>query len=79
MSDKSFALPKPKTAPQPTHGEAKQQATVYKILLAYDEFEDKVTSMTPGEEIAIEFVRHGTLHRVVLLALPYGLKKEIEA
>ncbi|MGG3283986.1 SRPBCC domain-containing protein [Paenibacillus solani] len=49
------------------------------VIHEYDEFEDKVTSMTPGEEIAIEFVRHGTLHRAVLLALPYGLKKEIEA
>jgi len=45
----------------------------------YDEFEDIVTSMTPGEEINIEFIRHRTLHHAVLSVLPYGQRKEIEA
>ncbi|GAE08788.1 PDZ domain-containing protein [Paenibacillus sp. JCM 10914] len=41
----------------------------------YDELEDIVTSMSPGEEVTLEFVRDGIYLSVTLPVLPYGQKQ----
>ncbi|MGG4106496.1 SRPBCC domain-containing protein [Paenibacillus lautus] len=49
------------------------------VIRSYDELEDKVTSMQPGQQIVIEFVRHGEPSSATLMVLPYGQRNVVEA
>lgn len=50
-----------------------------RAIQSYDELEDIVTSMEPGEEIVIEFVRNGEPVSATLSVLPYGQSNVLKA
>lgn len=49
------------------------------VIRSYDELEDHVTSMKPGEQVVIGFIRHGKPSSVTLTVLPYGQRNVVEA
>ncbi|AWP25502.1 SRPBCC domain-containing protein [Paenibacillus sp. Cedars] len=49
------------------------------VIRSYDELEDKVTSMEPGEKFEIGFVRGGEPLSVTLTVLPYGQRNVTQA